>query len=400
MNANSLGGAEMTSSPYGYYAMLRDTRGLHWLEDGHGGGVWLASRYDDALAMLRAGQVSKEFSRVMPPHRITAFGRCMANQEGAEHHRLKSAVVDEFSSRTIREWEPSIVAHAEATVAAAARQGTVDVVTDIASHFSAAVLGELIGIPREDDEQVRRWAAEIATVDGMSWVRPQYGRSSRIGMKASDALERYCAALIQAKRVAPGDDFISRCLARGSQHHDGLSDDDLTGACAMLVVAGLQTTTHLIGSGVLALLRHREHMDYLACHRDELSWAVEEIVRMDSPIQRSFFRIATDALEIAGQPIAKGENVCAAIGSANRDPAVFAEPDVFNIHRRPNPHLAFGVGTHFCLGAALARAEARIAFGVLLDYPGTIELATDRIEWDPNPQFRALRALPVRFNPA
>jgi hypothetical protein len=383
------------SNPYPYYAALREKPGLHWLDDGHGGGMWLATRYDDAIAVFRAAHVSKEFSRVMPADRITPLGQCMANQEGAEHSRLKAAVADEFCSRTIRDLESKVTAYAEATFDRAARAGAVDAVADIAGQLSSAVLGELLGFPRTDDAMIRRWTADIASVDGTSWVKPEYARASLAGLKASDALERYCAGLIAEKRATPGDDLISRMLRYGRHH--GLTDDDLVGTSAMLVVAGLQTTMHAMSSGILTLLRHPEQMTYLASHRDELPWAVEEILRFESPIQRSFFRLATEPIEIAGQRIAPGQSVCAALGSANRDAAVFTDPDTFNPLRRPNHHLAFGAGTHFCLGAVLARAEIRIAFNLMLDYAGAIELATDRPEWDTNPQFRGLESLPIRF---
>lgn len=198
------------------------------------------------------------------------------------------------------------------------------------------------------------------------------------------------------RRAEPRDDLIS-ALAAARDGDDRLSEEELIGMCQLLLIAGHETTVNLLGNGLYLLLSHREQWELLLRHPELLESAVEEMLRYESPVQRATARFAAVPVEIAGQTVPNGQQVSAVIAAANRDPAHFAEPDRFDITRQPNHHLAFGRGIHFCLGAPLARAEARIAFGQLLAGFPTLELVSDVPQWSGNTFLRGLRALPVRW---
>jgi cytochrome P450 len=200
---------------------------------------------------------------------------------------------------------------------------------------------------------------------------------------------------IGERHTAPGDDLISGLIA-ARERDDALNEDELVSTCVLLLAAGHQTTLHGIGNATLALLRHPHAQDALRADPAGLATAVEELLRYDGPLQRVWRTARTD-LELGGQRIRSGDDVVLVLGAANRDPAVFPEPDRLDIGRRDQRHLAFGHGAHFCLGAALARLEIRVAVGRLLERLPPLKLASDALEWRSGSMVRGLRALPVRF---
>jgi cytochrome P450 len=207
-------------------------------------------------------------------------------------------------------------------------------------------------------------------------------------------LLEYLRGVIAARRRAPADDLIS-AMIEAQEERDALSDVELLATSNLLLLAGHETTTNLIGNGTLALLRHPEELARLRGDPSLLHAAVEELLRYDSPVQATV-RVATEDVEIGGQKIAAEAIVITGLGAGNRDPAVFAEPDHLDLGRADNHHLSLGLGVHFCLGASLARLEAEVAFGALLERLPRLALAGGALSYRPNLILRGLNALPVR----
>lgn len=250
-----------------------------------------------------------------------------------------------------------------------------DFMADFAVPFPIIVIAELLGVPAEDRREFRAWSnALVRGIDAFG----QNPEVVRQGQEADQALANYFDELIAQRRAKLRNDLISALIAA----HDGndrLSEEELIGMCQLLLIASHETTVNLLGNGLYLLLRHREQWELLLRRPELLESAIEEMLRYESPVQRGTARFAVaPPLEIAGQTVPAGQQVSAVIAAANRAPAHFAEPDRFDIIRQPNHHLAFGRGVHFCLGAPLARAEARIAFGQLLAGFPTLELVNGR----------------------
>nr|WP_049767543.1 cytochrome P450 [Roseiflexus sp. RS-1] len=208
------------------------------------------------------------------------------------------------------------------------------------------------------------------------------------------SLVDYFTTLIRQRRHSPRDDLISALIA-AHDAGDSLSEDELLGMCVLLLIAGHETTVNLIGNGLLTLLRHPDQLNLLRRQSEYLTSAIEEMLRYESPVQRSTPRFAAEPFVIGGEQIEAGQQISLMFGAANRDPAHFSDPDRFDITRQPNPHLGFGMGIHYCLGAPLARIEARVAFTHILERLPAIRLATDTPAWKPVTWLRGLKSLPV-----
>jgi cytochrome P450 len=265
-----------------------------------------------------------------------------------------------------------------------------DLIADFAFPLPVTVIAELFGVPAEDAGKLKRWSVPLAQIlDGMT-------RSSKLLEAEAAALEMrdYLRVQFARHRAQPGEDLLDGLLAARDQG-DRLSEDELFGACMLLLLAGHETTTHLIGNGVLALLRQRSQWERLCRDPGLAPGAVEECLRFDGPVQFTSRRPSQD-VEVFGQRIPEEQEVVLVLAAANRDPARFPDPDRLDIGRRDDAHLSFGQGMHFCLGASLARLEATLAFGALARRLPKLELATDDVRWRPGFAIRALTALPVR----
>jgi len=282
-----------------------------------------------------------------------------------------------------------------------------DFMADFALPLPVIVIAELLGVPPEDRETFRAWSNQIVT--GIDAVRASQQNAQK-QEEALMALAGYFTHLIQQRRERPREDLISAMIeARDAQ--DRLSEEELLGMCMLLLIAGHETTVNLLGNGLLTLLHYPDELALLTRapllpsksasagkrRPEDMISAVEEMLRFESPVQRATFRVTTDAIEIGGKTLEKGQQVSAVIGAANRDPAQFPDSDRFDVTRHPNRHLAFGLGIHFCLGAPLARAEARIGFTRLLEKLPTLRLVNEVPDWGPNTFFRGLRSLPLAF---
>jgi cytochrome P450 len=272
-----------------------------------------------------------------------------------------------------------------------------DVIEELAYPLPVTVISELLGVPTGDAETVKEWSRDVArALDAIALpVGPEVIERGR---HATDEMAGYFRALSEERRRRPGPDLLSG-LVEAEEAGDRLSERELLATCILLYVAGHETTVNLIGSGLLALLRHPAERRRLQDDPSLLPAAIEELLRYDGPVQRTG-RMAASDIEIGGVPIPKGTLVLGLLGAANRDPAHFAEPDRLDLGRDEPRHLAFGSGIHYCLGAPLARLEAQVAIGTLLRRFPALTLAAERPTWRPSSTLRGLEVLPVALGPA
>jgi cytochrome P450 len=250
----------------------------------------------------------------------------------------------------------------------------------------------MLGVPREDREAFKSWGLDIArSLDAV--LLPPDSEQARRGAAARLALGDYLRRLISERRASPRSDLISSLIA-AEEAGDTLSEHELLATCALLLIAGHETTVNLIGNGTLALLRQPAELRRLRDEPSLIHTAVEEFLRYDGPVQR-VARVADDDVTVAGTMIRKGETVMALIGAADRDPAHFPDPDRLDITRQDNRHIAFGWGIHFCLGAPLARVEGQLAINTLVQRRPNLALATDTPEFRESLTLRGLKSLPV-----
>jgi cytochrome P450 len=262
---------------------------------------------------------------------------------------------------------------------------------DLAFPLPVAVITALIGADLSMAEQFKSWTGDLNTLLTTPNPTPQAVEAANRSVMERDA---YIASLVAQRRERPANDLITG-LATAEENGDRLSVEDICAICGVLMSAGHETTTNLICNGLLALLRHPDQLTMLREHPELMGTAVEEFLRYDSPVQWNG-RLALDDAEVAGVPIQRGDIVSIGHGPANRDPRQFPDPDVLDITRNPNRHLAFGHGIHFCVGAALARLEAPIAIHTVLRRMPNLRLATD-VVWNPGFLLRSVKALPVDF---
>jgi cytochrome P450 len=391
-NGIDFGGQEFLANPYPVYQELREANSPLWLpHGGPTGGMWLFTRYEDVVAILKESRISKELSRVVPPEQLSLLDLSMLNKDAPSHTRLRSLANQAFTPARVRDLESRIVQSVDDLIAKVLRRGEMDFIADFALPLPVITIAELLGVPPGDRDRFRAWSNQV--VSGLDALRTNE-ETKAIQREAMRTLAAYFADLIARRRYEPKEDLVS-ALIEARDARDTLSEDELLGMCILLLMAGHETTVNLLGNGLLTLLRHPDQLTLLTRHPEHVPFAVEEVLRFECPVQRSTFRVATDSLDVRGTTIAKGDQVSAVIGAANRDPRQFADPDRFDARRHPNRHLAFGLGAHFCIGANLARTEARIAFTRLLQRLPGIRLVTDTADWNPSTFFRGLKTLPV-----
>jgi len=405
--ANPLLNPAFQENPYGLYAMLRQGSPVFRppIPVDTGAGVFLLTRHADVEAVLRDTEhrfsVNRRQSDVFRlfADRIPAAvlegpigSRSMLIQDPPEHTRLRGLVSRAFTPRRVAELEPRVAALVAGLLDDAFARGEVDWIHDVAEPLPAVVIAELLGVPPEDHRTFRRWSSRL--IDAL----PVFGEtdaSDEVG-SAVETIAGYLREQIARRRAEPRDDLLSALVAARDEQ-DALSEEELVANAFLLLLAGHETTTNLIGNGLLALLRHPEQLDWLrADPAGRVENAVEELLRYDSPVQGTV-RVAVQDVEIGGQAIAKGALVVCAIGAANRDPAVHPDPDRLDLARDPIRHLSFGFGTHFCLGASLARLEGRAVFRALAERAASVERLDERLEYRANPVLRGLRSLRVRL---
>jgi cytochrome P450 len=291
----------------------------------------------------------------------------------------------------VESMRPRIEAIVDELLAEITPRGEMDLLTDYAAPLPIIVIAELLGMPPEDRVQLRSWSDRMATfIDGT--IRDAGIPEAAV---AADAMCAYMESIIEQRRREPKDDLIS-ALVSAREEKDQLSDDELLATIGLILGAGHETTTNLIGNGVLALLRHPDQLAKLRREPELIETAVEELLRFDSPVQATS-RIPIRDIEVRGVAIPAGREIGLYLGSANHDPEVFPDPEVLDITRDDGRHLSFGHGIHFCLGAALARLEGQIAIRALAERLPGLKLASSDLTWRSGIVLRGLKQLPVRF---
>jgi cytochrome P450 len=283
-------------------------------------------------------------------------------------------------------------------LASAQAHGRMDVITDLANPLPAMVIAELLGVPRTDQQKFKQWSDDITkALSGIDSARSKEELFSLYAIAQNSIVElsAYFKERINQLRLHPRENLLS-ALAQAEEQGDRLTENELFANCALLMIAGHETTTNLIGNGILALLHNPEQQESLRLNPDLIVSAVEELLRYDSPVQK-MARIALADIEVDGKLIKQGDLVCFCFGAANRDPEHFPVPGQLDIARKPNRHLAFGHGLHYCVGAALARLEGQIVIDTVLRRLPKLRLETENLEWHRNFTLRGLKSLPVTF---
>ncbi len=318
----------------------------------------------------------------------------MLNRDGDDHRRLRALVSKAFTPKVIEAMRPRVESIAAALLDRVAAQGHMELVGDYAFPLPITVIAELLGVPMDRQEDFRSWSD--------AFVRPALTPDEQLAsMGQLQAFAVYMQQLVAERRQNPRDDLISR-LIQAEEHGDRLNQSELFSMIALLIVAGHETTVSLIGNATLALLQHPQALAELRERPTLIPGAPEELLRYVPPVERSLSRFIARDVTLGGKQLRRGELLIAVLSSANRDDARFADPTKLDIHRAPNPHLAFGKGIHYCLGAPLARLEGEIALRALILRVPDLRLAAEPagLAWRAVPLFRSLVRLPVTWSVA
>ncbi len=358
-------------------------------------GVWRLFRYDDCVRMLRDTPCGVRASSGEPVGTsMGGGGGFMLGQDPPDHTRLRKLVSKAFTPRSTESLRPRVEEMVDACLARALEAGEMDAIAELALPVPSTVICEMMGVPLADRERFTDWTGETTHLLRGDFL--QGGERARAEASV-EKLAAYFRELIADRRENLGDDLLS-VLIRAEEEGDRLSPDELLVQSMGLLVAGFETTIGLIGNGLTALARHPAEQAKLRARPGLIESAVEECLRFEGPIGMTTRVLHADA-EFGGRVIPKDTTVWVSIWGANRDPARFPDPDRFDVERTDNAHLAFGGGTHHCLGAHLARMETQVALGTLVQRTRSLELATDRIEWGRS-LFRVPARLPVKLRAA
>jgi cytochrome P450 len=359
--------------PYPALAGLRATAEVSWHEPT---GRWLAASHAAAGAVLRDRRLGRFWQDREPDERWQPFNLLHRNQmmenEPPAHPRLRSLVARAFARGHVERLRPAVAVECRRLLSAAG--ASFDLLAEVAEPLAVTVIAELLGVPPADRHRLRPWSAAIVR---MYEVAPTPA-AEESALSACREFADYLSWLAARRTADPEDDLISHLIAV-RDGTDRLSADELVASAVLLLNAGHEASVNALGGGVVALLRHPAELSRLRADRSLIPAAAEEMIRYDPPLHL-FARTAAAAVEIAGVTIPEGAEIAALLGAANRDPAVFTAPDTFDVSRRPNPHLGFGAGLHFCLGAPLARLELQAALDALLDHAPRLALAVEPVQ--------------------
>ena len=360
---------DLIADPYPILADLRAQAPFAWHERS---GMFLAFGYHAANAVLRERQAGRLWHDKEPADRFEPFNALhrhqMMENEPPEHTRLRGLVAKAFARGHVERLRPRVVEIANGLLDRVDGAAGFDLLADYAGPLPVAVIAELLGVPAEDRELLRPWSNAIVKMY-------EYHRGAEVedrAITAAGEFADYLRELARARRVRPENDLVSH-LAAIEDGGARLSEDELVASAILLLNAGHEASVNVLGNGMVALLDHPAEQDRLLADPKLADPAVEEMIRYDAPLHL-FERTARANLTIEGVPVARGQKMAALLGSANRDPVAFPEPDRFDVGREPNPHLGFGAGIHFCLGAPLARVELQAAVATLLERFPRLEL--------------------------
>lgn len=382
------------NDPYPGYKRLRQSGLPLWLphDENYGGeGVWLFSHYHEAQLILKQ---TKSITKYVRHKRIESehspFDIHMLNRDGADHSRLRQLVTGFFSTSSMRELKPIVERQSLRLLKSMTEKSEGDFIRDFAEPLPLYTLAELMGIPQVDLPRIRKWSLTLSEGADSLLVDDKLKASRKATISE---LVEYTQWLVNHKEKNPDKDMISY-LAK-AQKENRLSPEETLGMVSFLLFAGHETTVSLLGSMMWLLLSHPEQWSLLNRDPKLLKSAVEETLRYESPTQRSTYRFATESITISDFTIEPGQQLAVILGSANRDEKIFNEPDRFDVTRRPNPHIAFGIGSHICLGKPLALLEAEVALREILKGKIQLHLQDQKPNWKRNSFFRGLNTLDV-----
>jgi cytochrome P450 len=385
------------ANPYPLYARLREEAPVYWDPFLH---TWVVTRYADVLKVL----LTFSADRTPSPEQLSAMGmsaigpiaQVMVKQmlflDPPAHTRLRSLAASVFSPRRVKVLGEQIQSIANQLIDKALTKGRMNVMSDIAEPLPAIVTAQLLGVPVEDHDQLKDWSQDFAEMLGNYQHNPN--RIPKV-LKSTEEMTRYFRARIAEQKIHPREGLIQSLLS-AELNGDRLSEEEIVANTIVTMVGGQETTTNLIGNGLLTLLRNPGETKRLMDDYTLIPSAVEELLRFESPSQQTG-RIAPEDVTIGGQQIRKGQALIAVMASGNRDPERFPDPDKLDIARTDNRHLAFGWAAHFCFGAPLARLEGQIMLETMLRRLPQLELEDQDLTWRENLGLRGLKSLRVKF---
>jgi len=389
---------EILANPYPLYNKLRTEDPVHWdrfLQ------TWVVTRYADVVNVLH----SFSADRTPTPEQLTAMGLSALNpiakvmvkqmlfMDAPMHTRLRGLASAAFTPAKVEVLRGHIQEIANDLLDRVQTRGRMDVIAEFAAPLPAIVTAEMLGVPTEDHADLKKWSADFAEMLGNFQHNPD--RIHRV-LESTNNLTTYFQKAINRMREHPREGLI-HSLMTAELNGDRLTDEEIVANCIVTMVGGQETTTNLIGNGLLTLMRNPEKLVQLRYNSRLIPSAVEELLRYESPSQHTG-RIAREDVQIGDKQIRKGQAVMAVMAAANRDPERFSDPDELILDRADNKHLAFGWSSHFCFGAPLARMEGQIAFETILRRLQTLDLVPGHLTWRNNSGLRGLIALPVTFS--
>lgn len=387
------------ADPFPVYRRLRSEAPVHW-SPSHGG--WLVTRYDLVARSLKDPRFSARrseamFERMAPDIREgtrplqRAFKLWLLMMDPPDHTRLRALVSKAFAPSLVAALRPRVQALVDEAIDRVRGAGRMDLIRDLAQPIPAIVIAQLLGVEPADHLRFKQWSDDLALME--------LGPAGFFQAQASMlAMMEYLRIVVDERRREPREDLLSQLLA-AEEAGQFLDEDELLANCALILFAGHETTTNLIGNGILELVRHPAQLAVLRDEPGLIEAAVEELLRFHGPIQR-VRRTVTEPIELAGQELAAGDPVWLLVGAANRDPAIFDDPERLDLRRRPTRHLTFGLGPHFCVGAALGRLEGAIAIESLVRRLPDLGGDVDRVVWRKDLSFRGVTSLPLTFTPS
>ena len=388
---------EVLANPYPLYHRLRSQDPVHWDPFLH---TWVVTRYTDVLTVLQHFSAN----RTPTPEQLTALGlsaltplaqvlvRQMLFLDPPAHGRIRSLASKAFTPRRVERLRSHIQDITDSLLDAVWARGHMDVIADLAYPLPAIVTAEMLGLPTPDWKQLIVWSADFAEALGNFQHNPDH--APRV-LRSLEDMCAYFNVAVKEHRKHPRDDLIDALLT-AEQDGDCLTEEEVVANSIMLMTGGQETTTNLIGNGLLTLLCHPIQFEKLKADLSLIPSAIEELLRYESPIQYTS-RLAPSDVQMGGKTIRKRQAVITVLGAANRDPERFPDPDRLDICRQDNRHLAFAWAAHFCFGAPLARLEGQIAFETVLRRMPSLRLESGPISWRENLGFRGLTSLPVTF---
>jgi hypothetical protein len=388
---------EVLADPHPLYHRLRTEDPVHWDRFLH---TWVVTRYPDVLNVLHTFSAD----RTPTPAQLTAMdlsalnpiAKVMVKQmlfmDAPAHTRLRSLASVAFTPRRVEVLRTHIQEIADDLLDRALPRGGMDVIADFAAPLPAIVTAGMLGVPAEDHAKLKKWSADFAEMLGNFQHNPD--RIPRV-LESTNHLTAYFKSAIAEARERPREGLIHSFMT-AEVDGDRLSEEEIIANCIVTMVGGQETTTNLIGNGLLTLMRHPEKLAQMRDDPRMMPTGLEELLRFESPSQHTG-RIAREDVEMGGKQIRKGQAVMAIMAAANRDPERFPDPDRLILDRADNKHLAFGWAAHFCFGAPLARIEGQIAFETILRRLPNLALVPGPLVWRSNSGLRGLTALPVTF---